>query len=239
MLSQVGARNWRRAQLGGADTLERPKTFDEVEVALQLIGSVAEQLEGLRRLDREHRPQVMTHLRANYPGLTSQGLELCYEEAIADLATQLAAYRRNPESSQFDPDRPLLPFFKTIAYRRAADRCRRSGVQKKALLAAEQRIREGGGFVAREGLHLVEREEFRTVVREGIAQLPPSPRAVWGAIIDYCFEFDGIPSDEELKDYLSQRTGTHWTMAAVRGGKRNGKEAMGEHLRSKGFDIDW
>jgi hypothetical protein len=155
------------------------------------------------------------------------------------MATQLVVYRRDPKASTFDPDRPLLPFFKTIAYRRAADRCRRSETQEKVIKALDERLRAGGAFVAREGPSLVEKEEFRAFVRQAIARLPGSPRAVWGAIVDYCFEFDAIPSDEELKDYLARKTGTPWTMAAVRGGKRNGKEALQELCKSKGYDIDW
>ena len=219
--------------------MEPPKSFDEIDVALQLLGSISEQVEGMKRMDQEYRPRVFAHLRAHFPRLTPQDLENSYRHAIADFAMELSAYHRDQNSSNFDPNQPLLPFLKTIAYRRTVDLRRRACVRDKAIRALEETLRAGGGFLAREGPKLVEREEFRAVVYEAIARLPCRQRVVWGAIVDLCLGVGSMPSDEELRDYLSERTAEPWTMAAVRGGKRNGKDALREQLKSKGFEIDW
>jgi DNA-directed RNA polymerase specialized sigma24 family protein len=223
--------------------LEQPTDFDDFEVACLLIGTVTEQLEGLRRLDRECRSQVYAYLRKNFPGFTAQEILECYRAAIAAVATQLAAYSRDPGSSTFDPEKPLLPFLKEVAYRRATDRCRREGVQQKArdvVRAVGEALRGSGGHGETQRLSLIERKEFRSVVREAVASLPPSPRAVWSAFIDYHFEHEVTPSDEELRDYLSRRTRIPWTLAAVKGGKRNGKDALRLYLTSKGYEgVDW
>jgi DNA-directed RNA polymerase specialized sigma24 family protein len=223
--------------------LKQPGTFDVIGVACLLIGTVTEQMEGLHWLDQEYRPLVFAFLRKSFPGFTAQALAECYEATIADIATQLAAYSRDPGSSTFDPDKPLLPFLKKVAYGRATDRCRRESTQQKArdvVRAVGDALRGSGGHGETQRLGLIERKEFRSVVREAVASLPPVQRAVWSAFIDYTFEHEVIPSDEELRDYLSRRAGTPWTLAAVKGGKRNGKDALRQYLTAKGYEgVDW
>jgi hypothetical protein len=104
--------------------METTKSFDETRVAVLLIGSPEEQLAGLRVLDQEYRPKVFAYLRAYYPGLDSNALAECYSDAVADVACQVVAYHKDCSKSNFDPDKPLLPYLKTIAWRRAADRVR-------------------------------------------------------------------------------------------------------------------
>lgn len=165
--------------------MEPPKEFDATEVAVHLLGSIAEQVDAVKRLDREYRARVFAHLRAHYPGLLAQDIDACYRAAIADFAAQLAAYHRG-EKTSFDPDRPLLPFLKTIAFRRAADFRRRCCAQEKASRGVSEAIAVAGGFVTREGPRLIEREEFGAVVREAVAGLPGQQQIVWGAIVELC-----------------------------------------------------
>lgn len=210
-------------------------TFDETEVAVLLIGSREDQTAGLRSLDREYRTRVFAHLRACFPGLQPTDLSECYFEALGDLATQVVAYGESPSQSNFDPNKPLLPYLKAIAWRRAADRCRRHETREKVLHAVGLALRDTKLNAAWTSRHPLERQEFWSAVYQAVAILPPKQRIVWAVYIDHFHECSEPPGNEHLRQLVSRETGEEWTLAAVKGALRNGKQPVAEYLKKKGW----
>ncbi len=215
--------------------MKQTSDFDETEVMLLLLEGGASRGEGLARIDQEYRLRIGAYLRACFPGMRGEDLSECYVDALIRLMEALRLYDRSPSESTFDPDRPLQPYLRKIAYRRAVDRLRKAGRHEEFLRSVGSAL--GGTDVGEHWSQLSppERREIRTETCKAIAKLPPKERLVWGIYMERFLEVGSPPGERELHALVCERDGPEHTFVSVKRALNNGRAAVRRHLEAKGF----
>ena len=98
---------------------DAPELFEQARMARLLVGDVEEIQEGLCLIHYQLRDRTCGWLRSRYPGMSAEDLADAWGDTLLGV---LKAAREG----RFDPDRPLMRWLLTIAYRRAADITRRN-----------------------------------------------------------------------------------------------------------------
>jgi hypothetical protein len=154
---------------------------------------------------------------------------------VVQLIEALRAYDRDPAKSTFDPDKPLLPYLCTVAFRRAVDRLRKVRRHDEFVQAVGKALAETGLGRYWSGLSTAERQEIQGEALKAIAKLPPKERLVWGIFVDRFLETGERPSDQELHELVCQKDGPGHTFVSVKRALNNGRAAIRRHLEAKGF----
>jgi len=138
---------------------------------------------------------------------------------------------------RYDPDRPLLPFLFTLAYRRACDRIRKNDTkkenEKKLLDEISQKLKGtkvGGAWeiVAQRnaGSRVIE------AIRRSIMKMPTRQRQVAEIMIDF---FPEKPSNQKICEEVRSKTGEPITIVSVKRAKQEARKKIYDLLVSLGY----
>ena len=204
------------------------KAFDDEEIRILLIGSEAEIAHALKTTDEQFRKPVAAWVRRRFPGLSSTDLADTWAEVLVNV---FEAAR----DKRFDPDRPLLSYLCTLAFRRASDRVRRRTSQDAALQAVASALRETKTGESWGELDPAERKECMELIRQVIATLPRKQGIVWQ---NFCDGFPETRCMETLRTMVSEATGKEETLASVKRALQEGRNKVRELLGNKGYGLD-
>lgn len=198
--------------------------FDEEYVRLLLNGSENEVREGVDLIHQHLRFGICGKIRERFPGLQSADLEEVWVDVIVGIL----------EAKDFDPEKPLLPWLCTIAYRRAIDRLRRQDSGDRLVEAVGGFLRDtqvGGTW---NELDPLERREVMELIRRAIGQLPTRQKLVMDVFVG---DFPETASMPELQRLVSERTGKPETLAAVKRALQEARSKVRKSLEDKEYNF--
>lgn len=200
------------------------------EISILLIGNEEEQNEAVRLIDKHLRRPIVAKIRRSAIGLPSADLPDVYQEVLLDV---LEAARKG----QYDPDRSLLPFIFTVAYRRAIDRVRKISGKQVAEAELLDAITESladtkVGEAWREVIAREEGRKMMEVIRNTIAKMPARQRQVASVVIE---RFPDTATLQEIRQEILGRTGEQLTVVAVKRARQEARKKIREQLVLGGY----
>lgn len=185
--------------------------IDEDELKLLLMGDCNEQHRAIGQIYDIYSEKVVNFVKFHYPSFSPEQLADVMQETFIDF------YNASVKTS-FDFEKPLLPFLKTIGYRRAADELRKISKLKPleslddAIIAAIPGTAIGDDWQA-----IVDRAEVNEVKRElkvAVLKMPNRQRQVAQVYVDY------LPEEitrEDIRDEIFRRSGEKLTVVQIKG----------------------
>jgi DNA-directed RNA polymerase specialized sigma24 family protein len=191
---------------------------------------------GIQLLVAEFGEPVLRYIKHVTRGLLDpQELMVVYQETILGVIETV----RRPG---FDPCRPLRVVYR-IARNKGIDALRRRGLRAATNEGAFLGNLPAGlkdadlGSRAKLGLSPAEAREFRQVLLEFVATLPPRQRLVAQCFVDNCDAFSERDIYMPLADAVSAVTGQTESVAAVKSDWRFAREKIAAELRRRGYTF--
>lgn len=177
--------------------------FDEEYVRLLLDGSEDEVREGVDLIHQHLCLGIVGWVRKKYPGLKPDVLEDVWSDTLSGVL----------RAKNFDPEKPLIPWLCSIAYKRAADRVRRQKSADKLIDSIGRFLQNTQTGSEWNNLDSLERREVMDLIQKAISQLPTRQKLIMDVFVG---NFPETESMSELQRLVSERTGRPETLAAVK-----------------------
>lgn len=202
--------------------------IDEEELKLLLMGDCSEQHMAIGQIYDIYSEKVGTFVKFHYPSFNSEQLADVVQETFID-------FHNATTKPTFDFEKPILPFLKTIGYRRAADELRKNS-KLKPLESLDDMIIAviPGTRVGDDWQEIVSRTEVNVIIQKfklAVLHMPDRQKQVAQVYVDY------LPEDitkEEIRDEIYRRTGERLTVVQIKGALAAIKEKLRALIPEKG-----